>query len=350
MQKGVVPLEQEAAGDRTVRVGPLVNLPTLVESLGCEAQPLLRENGFRLQDFHDPDTRAPFIRMSRLLESCVQATGCEHLGLLLGNLANLSHLGLTGFLSRSAETTGAALQVLVEHLDLHDEGGVMSLEIGTDYSSLRYSLVQAGARGTEYIYDLAAAMMYNAMRSLCGSDWRPDSVSIERSQPADPAIYQKYFNAPVYFDTAETNIAFQSHWLSSRPSSGDPLLFGYLEREARQLHENHKKRLLDTLPEAMHRALLSGEFSSNQVASALGMHERTLHRRLQTAGTSFRQELDAARRALGEELLRGTSLPVCDIATTLGYAESSGFIRAFQRWHDTSPSAWRRRLDRGGGY
>jgi len=36
-------------------------------------------------------------------------------------------------------------------------------------------------------------------------------------------------------------------------------------------------------------------------------------------------------------------LPVSDIAGALGYADSSGFIRAFQRWSGVSPSAWRNR-------
>jgi len=45
---------------------------------------------------------------------------------------------------------------------------------------------------------------------------------------------------------------------------------------------------------------------------------------------------------VSEQLLGSTSLPVCDIANALGYADSSGFIRAFQRWSGTSPSSWRK--------
>jgi AraC-like DNA-binding protein len=74
-----------------------------------------------------------------------------------------------------------------------------------------------------------------------------------------------------------------------------------------------------------------------------GLHERTLHRRLRIAGTSFRQELDLARQSVSEQLLGSTSLPVCDVANAMGYADSSGFIRAFQRWTGTSPTSWRRK-------
>ncbi len=46
---------------------------------------------------------------------------------------------------------------------------------------------------------------------------------------------------------------------------------------------------------------------------------------------------------LFKQLLESTSLPVCDIADALGYADSSGFIRAFQRWSGSSPAVWRKR-------
>ena len=47
-------------------------------------------------------------------------------------------------------------------------------------------------------------------------------------------------------------------------------------------------------------------------------------------------------RKLGEQLLANTSLAVGDIATALGYADASGFIRAFERWCGSSPAVWRK--------
>ena len=53
-------------------------------------------------------------------------------------------------------------------------------------------------------------------------------------------------------------------------------------------------------------------------------------------------ELDRVRESLSLQLLESSSLPICEIATSLGYADSSGFIRAFQRWTGSSPAAWRK--------
>jgi len=180
------------------------------------------------------------------------------------------------------------------------------------------------------------------MHATCGAQWKADSVNLARRRPADTSPYFKFFDAPVYFNTTECGVTFQNRWLDSVPVTHDPLLYKHLTEEAGNLHDSSRRELIDELPGSLHMALLSGQFSSHQVAASLGMHERTLHRRLKAAGTGFRQELDRARQTLSEDLLAGTSLPVCEIAATLGYSDSSGFIRAFQRWSNTSPSAWRR--------
>ena len=89
--------------------------------------------------------------------------------------------------------------------------------------------------------------------------------------------------------------------------------------------------------------LPSGHVSDESVADALHMTSRTLHRRLKSAGTTFRFELDAARQSVSRELLENTALPVSEIANAVGYADSSSFIRAFQRWTGTTPSTFRQR-------
>lgn len=335
-------LTKSESQEVTLRAGPLVNLPELVHSLGHDPHPLFQSCGFQLQQFQNTENRLPFIQTGKLFAHCVEITGAEHLGLLLGQMASASHLGLAGFLLQCAPTVDDALHALALNLDLHDQGGVVTLDIGPSHSSLGYSLVLPNVAGSRQVYDLSAVMMHNIMRSICGKDWHADSISLERRHPADTAPYQKFFDTQIYFDAAETALTFSSSWLKLTSQGSDPLLYRHLSEEARFLHESYCKGLLEELPVCLHRALLSGQFNSRQVASSLGIHERTLHRRLKAAGTSFRHELDGARQTLSQQLLSSTSLPVCDIADSLGYSDSSGFIRAFQRWCGSSPSAWRR--------
>lgn len=325
-----------------VRVGPLVNLPFLLRSFDVDPAPVFASLGIKLSEFEDPDHKYPYLQASRLLAACVEATGCEYLGLLLGEMAEPSHLGIPGFLVHAAPTVEQALSSLVETLDIHDEGGTAKFDKGDDYSTLNYVIELRGAEAVEAINDLASVMLCKIMRLLCGSNWSPNYVHLQRREPADRAPYRRVFRGPVYFNSTVNEVGFSSLCLADRPPTADALLFRHLMQEADLLHDLHRGELMHALPTVLQRGLLSGRFSAPEIADVFGFHERTLHRRLRAAGTSFRQELDLARRKLSEQLLESTSLAVCDIAIALGYADASGFIRAFERWCGNSPAAWRR--------
>jgi len=324
----------------------LVNLASLLQSLGADPAAVFREHGFDPQEFNDPDHRIPYLRGSHLLASCVEATGCEHLGLSLGQMAEPSHLGIAGFLLRAAPTVEVALHALVENLDLHDEGGTATLVVEPDYTTLGYSVHVPGVSAADQISDLSAAVMYKIMRALCGEDWAAATVQLVRCEPDDPTAYRDYFRTVLFFDSTDCSISFPSQCLQREPPAADELLYQHLDREAKMLHGLRQREFIEALPAVLTRGLLTKQFSARHIADLFGVNERTLHRRLKAAGTSFRGELDSARMSVGEQLLETTSLPVFDIANALGYADSSGFIRAFQRWCGSSPSKWRKHHSR----
>ena len=81
--------------------------------------------------------------------------------------------------------------------------------------------------------------------------------------------------------------------------------------------------------------------SLEEIANELSMQPRTLNRRLQAEGTTFRELISEARFEVACRLLKVTSMQIADIARALGYANAAGFSHAFQRWSGTPPSEWR---------
>jgi AraC-like DNA-binding protein len=77
------------------------------------------------------------------------------------------------------------------------------------------------------------------------------------------------------------------------------------------------------------------------VALQLHMSESTLQRRLALEGCRYQQLLDQVRYRLAKEYLVGTILPVAEIASLLGFSDTTNFRRAFKRWSDTTPSDFR---------
>jgi AraC-like DNA-binding protein len=89
--------------------------------------------------------------------------------------------------------------------------------------------------------------------------------------------------------------------------------------------------------------LLTGQAGMEDVAGRLGLHPRTLRRRLQQEDTSFEILKDEVRHGAARELLMLGALGIADIAFTLDYASVSAFTHAFRRWSGMSPGRWRPR-------
>jgi AraC-type DNA-binding domain-containing proteins len=94
---------------------------------------------------------------------------------------------------------------------------------------------------------------------------------------------------------------------------------------------------VEQLRKAITHALRDGEPSIERISRQLGTSSRTLQRRLQEAGTSFRHELSLVRQELALSYLRDPRLQIVDIAMLLGYSEHSAFTRAFKEWSGRSP-------------
>ena len=103
--------------------------------------------------------------------------------------------------------------------------------------------------------------------------------------------------------------------------------------------------LTGSIRRLLRQCLTSRQCSAADIARQLGIHERTLNRRLQAEGTSFRQELEQVRHAASQQLLAGTTQALAEIATSLGYADASAFSRAFKRWSGVTPAHWRAEHD-----
>jgi AraC-like DNA-binding protein len=78
-----------------------------------------------------------------------------------------------------------------------------------------------------------------------------------------------------------------------------------------------------------------------KAARLLRVSPRTLTRRLQEAGTTYRALHDAHRRRRAEALLREASLTAAELAYRLGYGDPANFGRACRRWFRSSPGRLR---------
>jgi len=86
-----------------------------------------------------------------------------------------------------------------------------------------------------------------------------------------------------------------------------------------------------------------GGMAVSDAASALGMSERTLQRKLGDAGTTFQDEMADARVRAAQRMLLDGDAPLTTIALEVGCASLQHFSALFRKRTGESPSVWRQR-------
>ena len=82
--------------------------------------------------------------------------------------------------------------------------------------------------------------------------------------------------------------------------------------------------------------------SLDNVASALALSPRSLRRKLEQEGSSFRLIVEEERRQIALQLLTCSNMILDELAIHLGYTDTASFTRAFRRWMGCSPGEYRK--------
>jgi len=325
-----------------VRIGPLMPIPSLLREMRRDPEQIFATVGLDLALFDNPDRRIPFATAGALLEQCVAATGVPHFGLLVGARFELPMLGILEHLMRNCESLRVALLNLVRHLHLQDNGAVPFLiDLGHERTALGYVLYRHDIPGIAHIYDIAIAVGSGILRSLCGTSWRPERVTLAHTAPRDSSPYRRFFNAPVHFDAAHSEIIFLTRWLDSPIAGADLSRHVAAQRLALTIERGSDGRLIERVQRAVQGLVMAGDATAERVSALLGIHERVLRRRLHGEGTSIQQIIGNARFQVAQQLLKETQLPLAEIAASLQYSDATAFSRAFRAWSNMTPSAWR---------
>jgi AraC-like DNA-binding protein len=329
--------------EATVRVGGALVIAQVLRDFGIDPVEVLREAGVAPQTFADPDNLITYRARGRLMVCAVRRTGCQHFGLLVGQRMNLPSLGLVGLLARNTRDVGTALRSIVNYLHLHSRGAVMALDVDHTLAMLTYDAYQPNVEGTSQTGSGAVAMMVNVMRTLCGPDFLPIEARFSCRTPNDVRPFRSFFRVPLRFDAEHYALVFTSDWLGRRVQGSDPELERLLQKQIDALEAKHGAEFPEIVRSVLRSALLTGRGSLEQIAELFSMHSRTLSRRLAEFDTGFQELVDESRFEIARQMLEETELSVEQIAEAIGYTGASAFARAFRRWSDMAPAAWRSR-------
>ncbi|MCY1422466.1 HTH-type transcriptional regulator VirS [compost metagenome] len=191
--------------------------------------------------------------------------------------------------------------------------------------------------------ELTMGMAVNLVRHVLGPGWAPRQVAFEHARPQGWQEHGEVFQADVSFDQRCNSVLIPKRDLVARAMPGsDPMLLMLIKDAIRQLGDSgNEVSLLDLARQAITAVLHLGEPALDEISQTLGLSEWALQRKLRDCGLSFTQLVDQIRRDLAMAHLKQQTLSVTQLASLLGYSETSAFSRAFKRWFGVSPKQWR---------
>lgn len=271
----------------------------------------------------------------------IKATGDVDLGLKAGAAMYFGEGGALDFAMQSAGTFRESFEVAARHSRLFSDALELKLETHGSNVLIRLDNKMPWPRAG---VDFTLSAWHNLhFRPLLPDD-SGFEVWLAHEEPANTVEYQRAFaGARLKFNAPCYGFAMDGSLIDAPLASGDSALHAahceHLEFLQARLWE--PRRFALRVREWIARELRRGRPTSWHVARQLQISRRTLVRRLNNEGTSFKAELDEMRRQLALTLVAKPQPSLMEITAILGFSQVQAFHRAFRRWTGQTPMQYR---------
>ena len=294
-----------------------------------------------LPGFAFETTRAyiPQLAQIRFFERTARDAGVENLGFVLGQSASVRQYGVFGDYVTSTPTFSDALHLTSDMMSYHSSLDRLSVQHERDILQLTYHSAFRNVEGYPHYAMLAVSVLLTIANPFFGQALRR-KITFNFPKPRHTGPYEEFFGCPVAFDQPQLAIFFDDE-AGQQTLRKKPETIPTLRDVVRDAMGPAPTNLVGSV-RAILQANISGTNSIDTVARQLDYSERSLRRRLDEVGMSFRELAQKARVDRATELLLGSHLDVSEISQLVGYSDPSHFGRAFRQLTGLTPSAARR--------
>ncbi len=314
----------------------------MLESRGIDPRPIYAVGGLDAEALHGERNRINSAQMDRVWAQIdrVVDDACFALDLATfwrpGDFQSLDHAWL------ASPNLESALRILVRYFDIVDQSTALELVPCKRGLALQGKRNLGGFKDYPALNTAFFALIVRMSRLLAGEKLAPRQLTLRHADDSCAAQYQAWFRCPVHFSAAVDAVIFDETDLA-RSLSPNQEVAGALARILRQ--EQTRLRRNEGITGQVHSllvdALPAGRSDLKHLAESLALRPGELQERLRNAGTTYRAEVENARKGLATHYLQDKSLSLVEIAFLLGFSEQSAFSRACKRWFGKPPSALR---------
>lgn len=327
----------------SVRISVARHLPQVLRDFGLDVADVLATAGLSPDLLDDPESLIEYAELQRLLVASEKLTKCDYIGLLAGRSNRLADYGLAGRAALCAPTAGEALHTFARHFNLHSSATTVSILTSGGVARLVYAISVGGLTDTRQLQLGAVAAAYNILRELCGKQWMPTVLTFATRAPTNLRPLHHLFHAPLRFDSSESAVVFELHWLDQPLAPVDPALRRQVKAEVDARQAAIEADFAAEVRRILRKQIVGGNTGMDETSALLGMHRRTLDRHLHRHGLRYGELCESVQEDMARQLLRDTQMQVQQIAEALQFSTAANFATAFRRWTGVTPTEYRRK-------
>lgn len=171
---------------------------------------------------------------------------------------------------------------------------------------------------------------------------RPARVDLTRIKPKNPKPWYEFFGKKIQWAMPSVAIHLTEKQLNTRSPMIDEELSKLQESVlAERLKAYNFSTVSGRARREILKALPSGDLSIERVSERLFLSKRTLQRKLNEEGVTFRELADLVRFETAKGYLSSTDHPLKEVAFLTGFSNQSNFSNAFKKWANQTPQSFR---------
>ncbi|MER8046718.1 AraC family transcriptional regulator ligand-binding domain-containing protein [Streptomyces sp. NPDC094032] len=294
--------------------------------------------------------RTPSATNGRIWELMTTKAPWTEVAAVMTEQSALGRLGPWDYLITSAVTPLEGIQDAAHYLAAAGDVRSHALLVDDDGYEVTISHVNDADLGYEAANAVRSYILGVVWRRLCEarrSPVAPVRVALAAEAPhRHDTLAELFGTRAIDFEHRVSSITFRTADLSAPGPYGQPGLSALLRQNTEQslARAIPLRDWLDLFRTTLKGAVEGDEQDVTLVGTArrMALSSRTLQRRLEEHDTTWRAELETARRARITRLLATTGQTTDAIAARNGYADARTLRRAVTRWTGRTPSELRR--------
>lgn len=329
-----------------VRAGSLDAFSTLVRDLGGDDEDGLRKFGLTRADLAEPDRFVPYSAVGMAIEVAARDLGVADFGLRMSDLQRPESYGPLWIMMKSAPTVRDGMLLGIRHVSFYvpaqayrnfrsADGTLECVELFHRVPHLP-DLPQTVENSVSQIHRFVQALSDHAVS--------PAEIHFRHPQIADDDRYKRHFGIVPQFESSFDGLALDPSSFRRRIPDQSPLLKQFAERFLSEATPRTRQTTAQQVSALLHNLVRSQMAALSTVAALMGMHQRTLQRRLTREGKTFEDLRDEARKEFALQLLPQDHISLAQVADMLGYADQSVLTHACRRWFGQTPMQVRQGL------